>query len=125
VRSRLALAACAAALLVAAAPLHAGSLAPAVEPAAKGTRCVEDPAVMRRNHMAMLKHQRDATVHAGMRGAKHGLKECVDCHASSRTGSVAAAPTDFCQGCHTYAAVSIDCFECHSSKPQRVGSAKP
>ena len=31
--------------------------------------------------------------------------------------AVAAAPGDFCLSCHSYAAVKIDCFECHSGKP--------
>ncbi|HOF30575.1 MAG TPA: hypothetical protein PK441_07000 [Burkholderiaceae bacterium] len=72
---------------------------------------------MRRNHMDLLKHQRDDTMHGGIRGAKYSLKACIGCHASQATGSVAAASTNFCQSCHAFAAVRIDCFECHSSKP--------
>jgi [DsrC]-trisulfide reductase subunit J len=98
-------------------------LAPAVEPAAKGERCVEDTATMRRNHMRFLEHQRDDTVHGGIRGAKHSLKGCVDCHASRTTGSVAAAKTDFCVACHSYAAVKIDCFGCHATKPASAVAA--
>ncbi|MCW5636352.1 MAG: hypothetical protein KIT17_23650 [Rubrivivax sp.] len=94
-----------------------GSAAPVIERATKGERCVEDVASMRRNHMRFLEHQRDATVHGGIRGAKHSLKGCIDCHASARTGSVAQAPTDFCVSCHAYTAVRIDCFECHATKP--------
>jgi hypothetical protein len=56
---------------------------------------------MRRDHMRFLEHQRDATVHGGIRGARHSLKGCIDCHASARTGSVAQAPTDFCVSCHS------------------------
>ena len=74
---------------------------------------------MRRSHMDMLKHQRDDTVHGGIRGAKVSLKACVECHASRETRSVAAARTDFCVSCHSYAAVKIDCFECHASRPAR------
>ena len=122
---RAALLACAAALLAAAPQVHAGTLAPPVERATKGTQCVADPAVMRRTHMNLLKHQRDDTVHTGVRGAKHSLQGCVDCHASKKTGSVAAAPTDFCESCHAYTATRIDCFECHASKPQRDAAAKP
>jgi hypothetical protein len=92
-------------------------LAPAVEPAAKGERCVEDTATMRRNHMRFLEHQRDDTVHGGIRGARHSLKGCVDCHASKATGSVAAARTDFCIACHSFTAVKVDCFGCHATKP--------
>ena len=90
---------------------------PTIEPAAKGERCVADPAFMRRNHMDLLKHQRDETVHGGIRGAKHSLKECIACHASRETGSVAKSDTNFCVSCHAYVAVKIDCFECHASKP--------
>ena len=93
--------------------------APVIERATKGERCVEDTALMRRNHMRFLEHQRDLTVHGGIRGAKHSLKGCIDCHASKTTGSVAAAPTDFCTSCHTYAAVKIDCFDCHATKPAK------
>ncbi len=89
---------------------------PVIE-AARGGQCVEDPAVMRRTHMELLKHQRDDTVRGGIRGAKYSLKGCISCHASQTSGSVAAAPTNFCVSCHSYAAVKIDCFECHSTKP--------
>jgi hypothetical protein len=92
------------------------SLQPVIPKAVKGERCVEDTAVMRRHHMRMLEHQRDATVHGGIRGAKHSLKGCIDCHASPDTKSVAAGPKDFCVACHAYAAVKIDCFDCHTGK---------
>ena len=91
---------------------------PEIAPAKAGTQCIADNATMRRDHPSMLKHQRDATVHGGIRGARASLKGCIDCHASAKTGSVAAAPGDFCVSCHTYTAVQIDCFECHSSRPQ-------
>jgi predicted CXXCH cytochrome family protein len=97
---------------------------PAIEKAKAGTQCVAEPAVMRREHPQMLKHQRDDTVHGGIRGAKASLKACIDCHASTTTGSVAAAESNFCVSCHVYTAVRIDCFECHSTKPQKV-AVKP
>jgi hypothetical protein len=36
----------------------------------------------------------------GIRTTKHSLKQCVECHASSKTGSVAASKEDFCSACH-------------------------
>jgi hypothetical protein len=84
---------------------------------ARGDNCVESPAFMRRNHMRLLKHQRDDTLRGGIRTTKYSLKACISCHASQKTGSVATASTNFCQSCHAYAAVRIDCFECHSTKP--------
>jgi hypothetical protein len=99
---------------------------PVVEPARPGSQCVADPAFMRRNHMDLLRHQRDDTVRGGIRGAKYSLKDCIDCHASQQTGSVARAGTNFCVSCHSYAAVKIDCFECHTSRPRALaqGGAK-
>ena len=104
--------------LVASASLAAQSMAgqPVIEPARSGP-CVEDAPTMRRQHMEYLKHQRDATVHGGLRGAKYSLKSCVACHASQLTNSVTAVPTNFCVSCHSYAAVKIDCFECHANQP--------
>jgi hypothetical protein len=87
---------------------------------AQGERCVEDTEFMRRNHMQVLAHQRDLTTRLGIRTAEHSLKGCIECHASAATGSVAAAKEDFCQSCHSYAAVRIDCFECHATKPGGV-----
>jgi hypothetical protein len=56
-------------------------LGPLVE-RARGGQCVEEPAYMRRNHMKLLKHQRDDTMHGGIRSGKYSLKECVACHAN-------------------------------------------
>jgi hypothetical protein len=102
---------------------------PAIEPAQAGTQCVAAPEVMRRDHPAMLRHQRDVTVHRGVRQGRDSLQGCVECHASAATGSVAQAKADFCSSCHSYAAVQIDCFECHSSKAQKrlaqTGAARP
>lgn len=88
---------------------------------AQGGQCVDDPAFMRRNHMALLKHQRDDTLHGGVRTGKYSLKACVACHASQTSQSVSAEKGDFCESCHTYAAVKIDCFECHANKPPANG----
>jgi hypothetical protein len=93
---------------------------PVIE-SAQGGECVADPAFMRRNHMDLLKHQRNETVHGGVRKAPYALKDCIACHASKTTQSVAALDTNFCKSCHIYTAVKIDCFECHATKPQ----AKP
>jgi hypothetical protein len=97
---------------------------PTIEPARASTQCIAEPATMRRDHPAMLEHQRDATVRSGIRGAKASLKACIACHASATTGSVAKADTNFCVSCHQYAAVRIDCFGCHATRPQATASGK-
>ena len=91
---------------------------PTVERARAGTQCVEPADQMRRNHMVYLKHQRDDTVRGGVRGARYSLKACIDCHAGPATRSVNLAADNFCVSCHSYAAVKIDCFECHTGKAQ-------
>ncbi len=102
-----------------------GAPKPAITKAVKGEQCVEPTDIMRRNHMTILNHQRDETVIDGIRTKKHSLKECINCHASEKTGSVAAAKDDFCVSCHSYAAVKIDCFDCHSTKPQGSAAMHP
>lgn len=86
----------------------------------KGGHCVNDPKIMRIKHGDFLLHQRTITVHEGIRGARYSLAGCVDCHASRKNNSVLGTNQNFCQGCHVYAAVKIDCFECHSSRPRTV-----
>lgn len=83
----------------------------------RGEACVAPVAEMRRDHMKMLLHQRDRTMRQGLREPRFSLKGCVDCHASQKTGSV-LGQEGFCSSCHEYAAVKIDCFECHT--PQRA-----
>ena len=106
------------ALLAAAAALGLASAiagAPQLDAARSGP-CVDDPPAMRRGHMEMLRHGRDATVHRGVRDGKASLAGCVDCHASRADGRVVGSDRHFCQGCHSYAAVKLDCFECHASR---------
>ncbi len=86
----------------------------------KGGQCVKDPKWMRKNHMHVLMHQRDETVHKGIREKEFSLKNCIDCHASTRDDSVIGREDSFCEGCHLYEAVTIDCFECHSSKRRNL-----
>ncbi|MCG6869181.1 MAG: Hdr-like menaquinol oxidoreductase cytochrome c subunit [Gammaproteobacteria bacterium] len=93
---------------------------PAV-PAEKGTQCVEDTEVMRRNHMEFLLHQRDETMHQGIRTKKYSLKECIGCHVNPIEGGgypEYGSEAHFCSSCHTYAAVDIDCFQCHNDEPE-------
>lgn len=80
----------------------------------KGGQCVKDTEWMRKNHMHLLKHQRDETVRKGIRDEKSSLKNCIECHASTSDNSVIARPDSFCVGCHKFEAVKLDCFECHS-----------
>ena len=103
---------------------QARGVQPVIEKA-RGGECVADPSFMRRNHMKLLKHQRDDTLRAGVRDAKYSLKACVECHASRNSHSVTADGSNFCQSCHVYAAVSIDCFECHANKPGAKAPAQP
>ncbi|KAF0165053.1 MAG: hypothetical protein FD157_1734 [Rhodocyclaceae bacterium] len=87
---------------------------PVIEIANPG-KCVAPPEEMRRNHMEMLKHQRDRSLRQGIRGEPASLNACIECHASKKTGSV-LGKGDFCESCHSYAAVKLDCWDCHQPK---------
>jgi len=89
----------------------------------KGEACVDDKDFMRLNHMDLLRHDRNLTVHKGDRNIKYSLKKCISCHAIDAADGTALTATDpkhFCRNCHDYAAVSIDCFECHASRPEQI-----
>ena len=87
---------------------------------------------MRRDHPDLLKHQRAVTVRAGIRGGQGSLANCVSCHASRDTGRVTGSADAFCDSCHRYASVKLDCFECHADRAQpaltraaQAGSSPP
>ena len=90
----------------------------------RGEVCVAPTGEMRRDHMKMLLHQRDRTMRQGIREPRFSLKNCVDCHASRETGSVLGKDA-FCSSCHAYAAVSMDCFECHTPLRQSRAAGAP
>lgn len=97
-----------------------GGLLPVI-PEGRGDACVEETNFMRRNHMELLNHQRDETMLKGVRSKQHSLKECLGCHAVYGPDAVpvtASSPEHFCRSCHDYAAVNIDCFQCHASRPE-------
>ncbi len=85
-------------------------------------KCVQPVEEMRKNHMKYILHQRDETVHRGIRTRRYALEECVNCHtAKDDEGEYVPinAPDQFCYSCHSYASVKIDCFQCHATKPVR------
>jgi len=108
----------------------AGVPMPDIPKAVKGEQCVEEIGFMRRNHMELLSHQRDDTLHEGIRTKKHSLKNCFTCHIVTDADNQPVTvkdPRHFCRGCHDYAAVQIDCFQCHTSVPgdRKTTGARP
>ncbi|MDH5612403.1 MAG: hypothetical protein OEY66_08115, partial [Gammaproteobacteria bacterium] len=101
----------------------AGTPFPSIhEPEGEGVECVEDEDEMRRNHMNYILHQRDKTMHEGIRTETYSLSKCIDCHV--QPNDKGEVPTHenkehFCVACHQYASVQIDCFECHADRPQK------
>ena len=80
--------------------------------------CVEPVEEMRKNHMEYILHQRDETMHEGIRTPQHSLVECINCHVSDAPDAPRYSSEEhFCNSCHTYAAVRIDCFQCHADRP--------
>jgi len=113
-------------LLLAALPATAAAPAdgsrvplPAID-AGPGEQCVEPVEFMRRNHMELILHQRDETVHRSIRTKRYSLRNCINCHAVDAGGQPVSLddPEHFCVSCHRYAAVKPDCFQCHSGEPE-------
>jgi len=106
-------------------PVAAGGLGPVI-PKATGAPHPEGNLYMRINHMRLMLHERDQTVRDGNRKIGHSLKGCMECHAvNGADGEPVSIKSDkhFCRVCHDYAAVKIDCFMCHNSKPQKKTQA--
>lgn len=108
-----------AALLVAL-PAVAGRVPMPKIPAAKGAHCVRPREWMRKNHMTLLMQLRYAAVHEGIRHGRESLPGCMNCHvsrlANGKYPSVRSRKF-FCNACHSYVGVRIDCFSCHSNRP--------
>ncbi len=86
----------------------------------QGDKCVAPKEVIRVEHMEYIMHQRDETMHRGIRTSKHSLKGCINCHiVKGDDGKPVNFMDDrhFCNSCHEYAAVQMDCFQCHASTP--------
>ena len=102
-----------------------GSILPEIPEAQKrfseAQGCVEPTAEMRRNHMEYILHQRDETMHEGIRTRQYSLEECINCHVSEAEDAPRVSSEEhFCNSCHSYAAVSIDCFQCHADRPVKT-----
>jgi hypothetical protein len=78
------------------------------------TQCVEATDYMRSSHMRLLDEWRDAVVRdnqhtyvSTLTGVEHEMslqKTCMNCHSNK---------SQFCDACHTYAAVQPYCWTCH------------
>jgi hypothetical protein len=114
-------------LLGAVTPIMADDLLPVIPEAqdrfSETQGCVEPTQDMRVNHMEYILHQRDETVHEGIRDKQHSLVECINCHVSEAPDAPrVSSEKHFCNSCHTYAAVSIDCFQCHADRPVKTSN---
>lgn len=103
-------------------PVYAESHTPLPDiPKATGEPHPEGNEYWRKNHMALLRHDRDLTLREGEReDIQASLQTCFDCHAVKDEAGAAVPVTDerhFCRVCHDYAAVKPDCFACHRSTP--------
>jgi hypothetical protein len=88
--------------------------------------CVHPTSLMRRKHFELIKHQRDITVHQGIRKTKDSLAGCIDCHVAKDSHgkyipvngvNPETGEKQFCAGCHEYAGVEPPCFSCHATVP--------
>ncbi len=90
-----------------------------VFPKGQGDHCVEPTEVMRRLHGEIVRPPDGTPSSRGL--PHHDLAGCVACHAQ-RDKNGAYIPVNakgqFCESCHRFSAVSINCFSCHASTPE-------
>tara|TARA_Y100001934_G_scaffold254913_1_gene321365 strand:- start:180 stop:557 length:378 start_codon:yes stop_codon:yes gene_type:complete len=101
-------------------PVTGGEVPRLMIPESAGDHCVEPTPIIRREHMKILLEQRDRTVHDGFRDTQHSLVNCIACHTNREADGTPVSvsrPDQFCGSCHQYAGVTMDCFECHASRP--------
>ncbi|SFV54538.1 Sulfite reduction-associated complex DsrMKJOP multiheme protein DsrJ (=HmeF) [hydrothermal vent metagenome] len=84
--------------------------------------CNGDPvSYIIRQHPELLKHKRDKTLRQGIRNDKYSLQGCIECHAAKENTTGKYHDVDekgqFCSDCHEEVGISLDCFECHRTKP--------
>ncbi len=101
----------------------AGTPLPTINlPSDKSLKCIQPTEEMRKNHMNYIMHQRDITMHDGIRTENNSLTGCIDCHVEPDSeGNIADfhSKEHFCTTCHEYTSVQIDCFQCHADRPQK------
>ena len=94
-------------------PLPNPSLDTPAIAAMQDKQCIMDTQYMRENHMQLLVDWRDQVVREGSREFKAADgqiweksldKTCLVCHSN---------PDQFCDECHTYADVRVNCWDCH------------
>jgi len=93
-----------------------------IEPSDESLKCIQPEDEMRRNHMNYILHERDETMYEGIRNQSSSLAGCIDCHVEpNEQGEIAGIDSKehFCNACHQYASVQIDCFQCHADRPQK------
>jgi len=108
-------------------PMVAQDIYPGVPKPAFGKPHPEGNLFMRVNHMDLLIHDRDLTMRNGDREISYSLAECLTCHAVEGPDAMPVSVESdqhFCRVCHDYAAVKIDCFQCHNSKPDAASLAR-
>ena len=89
-------------------------------PKPNSENCVRETEFMKKNHMELLFEQRDLVVLKGIRSKTDNFNRCLSCHAIKNSSGSSISynnPKHFCRNCHDFAAVKIDCFDCHSSVP--------
>ncbi|GBE10425.1 hypothetical protein BMS3Bbin12_02292 [bacterium BMS3Bbin12] len=104
-------------------PAGTGRVPLPVLPKATGKHCVKPTEWMRHNHMKLLFRERDLTVYKGEFIKGRSIEDCIACHVHREPDGQWPKPTSkkfFCETCHAYAAVKIDCFECHAAHPVKA-----
>ncbi len=82
---------------------------------AQEKECIAPRGYMRTSHMRLLVDWRDSVVRHGMHSyrASSGRTYAMGFTGTCLSAGCHANKADFCDRCHNYAAVSVNCWDCH------------
>jgi hypothetical protein len=105
---------------------HPGTQGPKLARPSGAKQCVAATAFMRTSHMELLLAWRDDLVRRGGReyvaqdGTRYRISLTTTC-----LGQCHGGKEEFCDRCHTYAAVTPSCWNCHlDSKAARLNASR-
>ena len=84
------------------------------EPEGKGVKCIQPEDEIRRNHMKYILHERNETMHEGIRDEPESLANCINCHIfPDKNGVVPRIDSK------DHFDIGDGAFQCHADRPQK------
>ena len=87
----------------------------------KVRQCIEPTDFMRVNHMLLLKEWRNEFVRSGKTEYTNSGGQVYEMSLENGCFSCHSNRSAFCDSCHIYVAVDLNCWDCHNGEPKVQG----